>query len=714
MTLKSAKRCLVVLGIFIVLGLAACTSASPAATCPPSPECPKAECPPPAECPQVAVKNVPFADAWLGSGHADAKAAAFTHWDEDDPKVIPADCAKCHSEGGMLDFLGVDGSAAGAVDNEAQVGSVVSCVTCHNAVTMTLTSVVFPSGAEVRGLGREARCMQCHQGRASTPQVDEVLTKAGLSDDDTVSADLGFTNIHYFAAAATQYGAVVKGGYQYPDKAYDVKTDHVAGFNTCVGCHDSHSLQLKVESCQGCHKDATDVESLKNIRWMGSLVDYDGDGDVTESVDSEIGGLQEMLLKAIQAYSAEVSKAAIVYNAEAYPYFFLDTNANGTVDEGEGQFKGWTGRLLKAAYNYQTSIKDPGAFAHGGKYIIELLYDSIENLNGKISTPVDLSLAHRLDAGHFAGSEEAFRHWDGEEGGIVPGSCAKCHAGSGLPTLLKDAANVSAPATNGLLCSTCHNDLTTFTRPAVEKVTFPSGAQLSLNVPDSNLCINCHQGRESKVSIDKVIAGLPPDKPSEKLRFLNVHYFAAGATLFGTDAKGAYEFAGQEYLGQNKHVEAYSNCTQCHDTHKLTVKTAECKACHGSEDIETFRSPGDTIDYDSDSDTTEGVAGEIETLKEALYTAIKDYAAKTAGAAIAYNASVYPYFFADANGNGEADADEKAYATWTPRLLTAAYNLQYVTKDPGAFAHNGKYIVQILYDTLVDLKVEVKGLARPK
>jgi hypothetical protein len=306
MTLKSAKRCLVVLGIFIVLGLAACTSASPAATCPPSPECPKAECPPPAECPQVAVKNVPFADAWLGSGHADAKAAAFTHWDEDDPKVIPADCAKCHSEGGMLDFLGVDGSAAGAVDNEAQVGSVVSCVTCHNAVTMTLTSVVFPSGAEVRGLGREARCMQCHQGRASTPQVDEVLTKAGLSDDDTVSADLGFTNIHYFAAAATQYGAVVKGGYQYPDKAYDVKTDHVAGFNTCVGCHDSHSLQLKVESCQGCHKDATDGESLKNIRWMGSLVDYDGDGDVTESVDSEIGGLQEMLLKAIQELTARV------------------------------------------------------------------------------------------------------------------------------------------------------------------------------------------------------------------------------------------------------------------------------------------------------------------------------------------------------------------------------------------------------------------------
>ena len=31
------------------------------------------------------------------------------------------------------------------------------------------------------------------------------------------------------------------------------------------------------------------------------------------------------------------------------------------------------------------------------------------------------------------------------------------------------------------------------------------------------------------------------------LRFLNVHYFAAGATLFGTEAKGAYEYNGKTY-----------------------------------------------------------------------------------------------------------------------------------------------------------------------
>ena len=46
----------------------------------------------------------------------------------------------------------------------------------------------------------------------------------------------------------------------------------------------------------------------------------------------------------------------------------------------------WTPRLLKAAYNYQVSLKDPGAFAHGNKYIVQLLFDSIADLGGDTST----------------------------------------------------------------------------------------------------------------------------------------------------------------------------------------------------------------------------------------------------------------------------------------------------------------------------------------
>ncbi|MBC7222739.1 MAG: hypothetical protein H5T59_00425 [Anaerolineae bacterium] len=662
---------------------------------------------------------------WAASGHADAEAEAFRHWDEDDPAEVPVACAQCHSTPGYLDFLGADGSAAGSVENPVPVGTTVECVACHNEKTATLSSVVFPSGAEVKDLGPEARCMVCHQGRASGASVTASIEKAGLTDMDTPSADLGFTNIHYFAAAATLYGTQVKGGYEYEGKAYDTKFDHVPGFDTCVGCHSPHTLELRLEACAQCHTDVQSREDLVNIRMPGSGVDYDGDGDAKEGIAFEVQGLQEKLYKAIQAYAKDVAGTPIVYDAHAYPYFFVDTNGNGQVDEGEAvrdnRYNAWTGRLAKAAYNYQVSVKDPGAFAHGGKYIIQLLYDSIEDLNQALAEPVDLSTAHRIDAGHFAGSEEAFRHWDEE--GVVPGSCSKCHTATGLPFYLREGVTVSQKPSAGLDCTACHDDLAAFTRYAVESVTFPSGAELDSGNPDSNLCLQCHQGRESTVSVNALTAGLDEDATSEKLRFLNVHYLAAGATLFGTDAKGAYEYEGKTYVGRLGHVEPFSTCTQCHSVHGLKVQVEACGTCHqgveGEEDLVNIRM-GKT-DYDGDGDTSEGLAGEVETLREALYAALQAYAKDVAGTPLIYDAHAYPYFFVDTNGNGQVDEGEANYGnrynTWTPRLLKAAYNYQYATKDPGGFAHNGKYVIQVLYDSLESLgekaSVDMAGMTRP-
>ncbi|MFN2295451.1 MAG: polyheme membrane-associated cytochrome C, partial [Candidatus Promineifilaceae bacterium] len=81
---------------------------------------------------------------------------------------------------------------------------------------------------------------------------------------------------------------------------------------------------------------------------------------------------------------------------------------------------------------------------------------------------------------------------------------------------------------------------------------------------------------------------------------------------------------------------------------------------------------------------------------------------------IVYNASAYPYFFIDANGDGVYDeGDTERYVTWTPELLRAAYNYQYVQKDPGAFAHNGKYVMQFLYDSLSAVGGDVTAMTRP-
>ncbi len=678
--------------------------------------------PSPSELGLLLVEGVPYQQQWAISPHANLEAEAFRHWDEDDPAEIPVQCAKCHSTLGYLDFLGADSSTPGVVDAPSPLGTVVECAACHNPVALEKTSVIFPSGVEVMGLGDEARCMECHQGRSSKATVDASIESAGLTaeDLDVVNEDLGFTNIHYYAAAATQYGNIVMGGYEYEGKSYDARFDHVAPYDSCVDCHDAHTLELKLDECSSCHGSLNTPEDLLNVRFLGSLVDYDGDGNMEEGLYFEIETMREMLYEAMQTYAAEVSGTPLVYDEMAYPYFFADTNGNGTVDGEESRFNAWTPRLAKAAYNYQVSLKDPGRYAHGGKYVIQLLYDAMEDLNQAISTPVDMSGMNRIDHGHFAGSEEAFRHWD--EDGFVPSSCSKCHSDQGLPFFLAEGVNISQSPSNGLNCATCHDNVTTFSRYVVEEVLFPSGAMLSMSDLDSNLCLECHQGRESTASVDGRIGSLDPDDPTGGLRFVNVHYFAAGSTVFGTEAKGIYEYSGQSYLGRNEHVSQFDTCVECHDSHAQEVEIEACSICHAgvetAVDLHNIRFNEEQIyvDWDGDGDVAEGIFSEIETMRDILYSAMQAYAANTAGVdGIAYNAARYPYFFIDADGDGQLSADEtNAYSTWTPRLLRAAYNYQYVLKDPGAYAHNGKYVVQVLFDTLVDIGADTIGMSRPE
>ncbi len=162
--------------------------------------------------------------------------------------------------------------------------------------------------------------MECHQGRASKLSVDGSLEELGLTEDlDTVNADLGFINIHYYPAGATLYGTQAMGGYEYDGNMYDGKFRHVEGIDTCVGCHNQHSLEVRVEVCQECHEGVDSVEALKDTRMFGSLADYNGNGDVTEGINAELEGLQAMLLQGMQSYANEVAGTAIAYSAISLP-----------------------------------------------------------------------------------------------------------------------------------------------------------------------------------------------------------------------------------------------------------------------------------------------------------------------------------------------------------------------------------------------------------
>jgi hypothetical protein len=326
---------------------------------------------------------------------------------------------------------------------------------------------------------------------------------------------------------------------------------------------------------------------------------------------------------------------------------------------------------------------------------------------------------------HALSNAEPFNHWNAER--EIPPACARCHSTPGFRDYIgadgSPAGVVDRPAPTGtvIACIACHNEVTI----KMSSVTFPSGLTVE-NAGDDSRCMTCHQGRESTVSVNERLSGMADDEVQPKLGFINIHYRAAGATRYGTQAKGGYEYAGNTYKGYFPHNGIQQRCADCHEQHALKVRVELCATCHVQANIKSkkdlLKIRMTAIDFDGDGNVEEGMAEEIGTLHEALLKAIQTYAAEVAKSPIVYDSHNYPYFFVDKNANGKADGPEaifpNRYQSWTPRLMRAAYNYQFAAKDPGVYAHNGQYVIQLLVDSLEDLSakatVDTSKLMRPK
>lgn len=314
-------------------------------------------------------------EAWLMGPHGDYRSPSFTHWNEDGE--VPTACAACHSETGMLDWLGADGTPALSVEHPGTINTVIGCASCHVSEAEALDAVPFPSGVTIAGLGNSATCTMCHAGRAST---DRVLAATGGMDRDAVSADLGFINVHYGVAAAVMHGAEARGGFQYEGLSYAGRFAHVPSAGTCVACHEPHTTEVAEEGCLACHQGVNAITAIRTRHG-----DFDGDGVTSGGIRDEIEGLHAILYGAIQTYAAEVAGTPIGYATGSFPYFFTDTDGDGTIGEDEASFPNryasWTPRLLMAAYNYQVVAKDGGAWVHNPAYALQLLHDSVMDLS---------------------------------------------------------------------------------------------------------------------------------------------------------------------------------------------------------------------------------------------------------------------------------------------------------------------------------------------
>jgi len=319
---------------------------------------------------------------WWNSAHADASAEAFTHWNEDEPAEIPAFCAKCHSGKAFLDYLGMDGTAAMAIDAPGEINSVITCAVCHNEAADGLTLVNFPSGVELEMGEGDALCGTCHSGLSAGIAVASAAE--GFGDDELIP-EQSFVTPHYAFAASTHFGAEAKGGFEYEGKSYVGKFGHADGVDTCLSCHEPHSLHMRKDYdeanlCAACHSNVSGYADYREVFVDG--IDYDGDG-VVEGLYHEIQGVEDVLYAAVQAYASDEIGEDIGWK-DQFPYLFKDTNGDGEIGDDEAafpnQYSSFTPRLLRSAFNLQYSIKDPAGYVHNGKYMLQLLYDAIEDL----------------------------------------------------------------------------------------------------------------------------------------------------------------------------------------------------------------------------------------------------------------------------------------------------------------------------------------------
>lgn len=668
-----------------------------------------------------------YREQWAASGHGDIAADAFRHWDEDGD--VSTSCARCHGDGGLKDW-----AADGTVDNAAPLPLGHDCNICHAPVPLTIYDAVanypalepveFPSTDTASLYSVSNLCVACHQGRSSGDDVDSRIAA-------TPGGPHTFINIHYYAAAATLFGAETNGGYEYAGMSYAGRNafpSHEADQASCVGCHmrgdlKDHELDPQVADCTGCHTGSS-FETLSG----SPVANYEA-----------IQATYPQLLTVIRGYGRSVLGFPIVYDAHAYPYFFNDLNDNGIGEPDEinygNRYVQFDDELLRAAYNYQVAAKDPAGYIHNGVYIRQLLHDSISALGvmPAVAAPgragFNFAAANKSEQWHVSGhgdsTGEPFRHWDDD--GDISTSCARCHSSSGFIDYIEDGSvSAAAPLGETVECGACHSSSNLFADPStrfddllshgdLEPVAFPSGATGSFN-DSSNMCITCHQGRASGLSIDARSANSVVQAPTDydSYDFVNRHYYAAGAIMFGSDVTASYEYAGQAYEGFNTfagHSGNNDSCVSCHmrgaSDHSFLPQVEDCSACHLG--ITEFEGLGladgvPNIDYDG-SGLGESFDAEIVGMAANLYAGIQAYAdtGLPQSSKIIYSGHAYPYWFKDTNGDGLVTPGEDSYGNryrdFDRELLRAAYNY-HSAQDPCGDIHNYKYVLQSIYDSM--------------
>jgi len=348
--------------------------------------------------------------------------------------------------------------------------------------------------------------------------------------------------------------------------------------------------------------------------------------------------------------------------------------------------------------------------------------------------------AQFAESGHGDVNADPWIHYD--FGAPDRAACARCHTATGYKMFLESpkASGWSYKAADSnrevLRCDACHTNYSYARRNGVTNgfsgaflgysTTVPAGA-LSQNrlsdAGDSNLCINCHAGR---VSGTNILRGTFGQFSSSAFAF-NSHYMAAAGIMYGivgfenfstTVASASHTKYVPTGFGHDKINldNGKGPCVGCHFTenaasgHDLKAINADgslraqCNACHGAGGL--------AIDAKARFQAGLNIASSIllDRYNIIFSTAANPYffnALVPSTTNVVGFSTVIPW-------NGRAKAGGDSRNTFTPgsgypsvtkgragqRLIGAAFNLNLLTREPGAYAHNQQYSMTLLYDVI--------------
>lgn len=328
------------------------------------------------------------------------------------------------------------------------------------------------------------------------------------------------------------------------------------------------------------------------------------------------------------------------------------------------------------------------------------------------------------------------------------GFCVRCHTSTGFVNYVTSGfRNVSSwgnpndPEKQVLYCSACHySDANgrsynyTVRAPDAAKgfynySTAPTGRILMEvqypNLNQSNNCMSCHVGWGSGPLVKQMWQNASANGfsdffsassyPNNYGTNLNSHYFTAGATMFRTIG---YHFAGRNYQDESEYAHKLIGvgdfrgtttrgpCVMCHVfPARMTLlpvkRTPAVDMVTQTGTITEIVSPVCSRCHD-DSFQPAWTVARLNQVKEGFQAALDALSWQLqVKKGVYFTPQFYPYLFTTLDGLNAGTEYSLAFTDWgNIDTAGAAFNMNYLWHDFGAFAHNATYTKRLIYDSI--------------